>query len=51
MVSNIREINEPKSLAAVVWMLGEYSEKIKKANEIFMEISDTFKDMDKVVQK
>ncbi len=31
-------------------MLGEYSEEIMKANEIFMEVADTFKDMEKVVQ-
>lgn len=35
MVGKIKEVNEPKSLAAVVWMLGEYSEKIDKASEIF----------------
>ncbi len=46
MVSKIKEIDEPKSLAAVIWMLGEYSEEIKNANEVFMEVSDTFKDME-----
>jgi len=28
MIDNIDNVNEPKSLAAIIWMLGEYSEKI-----------------------
>jgi len=34
MISKIDRIDEPKSLACCVWMLGDYSEKIKDSLKI-----------------
>mmetsp|Transcript_45836 Transcript_45836/g.33571 ORF Transcript_45836/g.33571 Transcript_45836/m.33571 type:complete len:260 (+) Transcript_45836:690-1469(+) len=37
-----REFFEPDSKAAIVWIIGEYSEKIEKVEEIMNEYIDTF---------
>lgn len=44
MMTKIDRIDEPKSLACCVWMLGDYSEKIKNSFEIMKKLADTFKD-------
>ncbi len=43
MVGKIKILNEGASRAAVIWMLGEYSEKLKdhvEVHEVFSEIAD-----------
>ena len=49
MVGKIDMIDEPKSLAGCIWMLGEYSEKIKNNTKIIEGICDKFKEHPKCV--
>ncbi len=54
MVSKIKLLNEGKSRASVIWMLGEYSEKLKDDMDVhaeFGEIADNFKLEEVIVQK
>mmetsp|Transcript_14904 Transcript_14904/g.14485 ORF Transcript_14904/g.14485 Transcript_14904/m.14485 type:complete len:252 (+) Transcript_14904:256-1011(+) len=37
-----KEFYEPESKAAIIWIIGEYSEKIEKAEDILNECIDTF---------
>ena len=49
MIKFIDKVDEPKSRAAVIWMLGEYSEKIKGSIELLEEVSKTFKESNIIV--
>ena len=50
MIGKIESIQEPRSLAAIIWMLGEYgTENIKNCNETFIQITESFEDSDRVV--
>ena len=51
MVSKIDLIQEPESLAAIIWMLGEYSLKIPKSIDILKKVTTNFKDYEAIVQK
>jgi len=51
MVNRLDLMTEPKSKAAIIWMLGEYSEKIKKSLQIFEKVAETFINEDVIVQK
>lgn len=42
IVANISEIIEPEAKASVVWMIGEYADKIESSDEFMMAIVDGF---------
>jgi hypothetical protein len=51
IVGKIDMISEPKSMAAMVWMLGEYSQYVTNSGEAFTELAKTFRDLDRIVQQ
>ncbi|EGG05426.1 uncharacterized protein MELLADRAFT_88081 [Melampsora larici-populina 98AG31] len=42
LCSNLDELDEPESKASLIWILGDYAEKIDNADEILATFLDTF---------
>lgn len=48
MVSKIHEYTEPEAKSAIVWIIGEYGEKIKDCYKIFTEHFNFIEESDSV---
>lgn len=44
LCSNLEDLDEPEAKASLIWILGEYAEKIDNADEILGTFLDTFAD-------
>ncbi|PWY98869.1 putative adapter-related protein complex 1 beta 1 subunit [Testicularia cyperi] len=44
LCSNLEELDEPEAKASLIWILGEYAEKISNAEELLSLFLDTFTD-------
>ena len=42
LCSNLEELDEPEAKAALIWMLGEYAEKIDNVDELLSTFLETF---------
>lgn len=42
LCSNLDELDEPEAKASLIWIIGEYAEKIENANELLAIFVDTF---------
>lgn len=44
LCSNLDELDEPEAKASLIWIIGEYAEKIENADELLGIFLDTFKE-------
>lgn len=44
LCSNLDELDEPEAKASLIWIIGEYAEKIENANELLAIFADSFVD-------
>lgn len=44
MCSNLDELDEPEARASLIWIIGEYAEKIENADELLATFLDVFKE-------
>jgi hypothetical protein len=44
LCSNLDELDEPEAKASLIWIIGEYAEKIENANELLAIFVDSFVD-------
>jgi hypothetical protein len=44
LCANLDDLDEPESKASLIWILGDYAEKIDNADEILATFLDTFVD-------
>ncbi len=44
LCSNLDELDEPDAKASLIWIIGEYAEKIENADELLSIFLDTFKE-------
>mmetsp|Transcript_10468 Transcript_10468/g.36822 ORF Transcript_10468/g.36822 Transcript_10468/m.36822 type:complete len:899 (-) Transcript_10468:312-3008(-) len=50
LCDNLEELDEPEAKASMIWILGEYAERIDKVDEILDSFLDNFHDEPTVVQ-
>lgn len=50
LCSNLEDLDEPEAKASLIWILGEYAEKINNSDELLASFLDNFKDEQYVVQ-
>ncbi|KAK8844607.1 hypothetical protein IAR55_006454 [Kwoniella newhampshirensis] len=50
LCSNLEELDEPEAKASLIWIIGEYAEKIENADELLGTFLDTFKEESYPVQ-
>mmetsp|Transcript_78628 Transcript_78628/g.163432 ORF Transcript_78628/g.163432 Transcript_78628/m.163432 type:complete len:890 (-) Transcript_78628:222-2891(-) len=50
LCDNLEELNEPEAKASMIWILGEYAERIDKVDLILDQFLDSFHDEPAVVQ-
>lgn len=50
MCSNLEDLDEPEAKASLIWILGEYAEKIDNADELLNTFLSNFQDETVVVQ-
>lgn len=50
LCANLEDLDEPEAKAALIWILGEYAEKIDNADEILSTFLDNFGDESAPVQ-
>jgi AP-1 complex subunit beta-1 len=44
LCANLDELDEPEAKASLIWIIGEYAEKIENADELLGIFLDTFKE-------
>lgn len=44
LCANLDELDEPEAKASLIWIIGEYAEKIENADELLGHFLDTFKE-------
>lgn len=42
LCANLEELDEPEAKASLIWIIGEYAEKIDNADELLGTFVDTF---------
>ena len=42
LCANLEELDEPEAKASLIWIIGEYAEKIDNADELLSTFVDTF---------
>lgn len=50
LCSNLEDLDEPEAKSSLIWILGEYAEKIDNSDELLASFLDNFKDEQYVVQ-
>lgn len=50
MCSNLEDLDEPEAKASLIWILGEYAEKIDNADELLNTFLSNFQDETVIVQ-
>ncbi|UZJ53019.1 hypothetical protein CBS101457_002339 [Exobasidium rhododendri] len=50
LCSNLEDLDEPEAKSSLIWILGEYAEKINNSEELLASFLDNFKDEQYVVQ-
>ena len=50
LCENLDTLDEPEAKASMIWIIGEYAERIDNADELLDTFLDTFEDEDPVVQ-
>jgi vesicle coat complex subunit len=44
LCSNLDDLDEPEAKASLIWIIGEYAEKIENADELLRIFLETFKE-------
>jgi len=44
LCSNLDDLDEPEAKASLIWIIGEYAEKIENADELLGIFLETFKE-------
>lgn len=44
LCANLEELDEPEAKASLIWIIGEYAEKIENADELLGHFLDAFKE-------
>ena len=44
LCSNLEELDEPEAKASLIWIIGEYAEKIENADELLNIFLEAFKE-------
>ena len=50
LCSNLEDLDEPEAKASLIWILGEYAEKIDNSNELLLSFLNNFQDEMLIVQ-
>ncbi|CAG8806538.1 30772_t:CDS:2, partial [Racocetra persica] len=50
LCQNLDALDEPEAKASLIWIIGEYAERIENADELIVTFSDTFRDENSQVQ-
>lgn len=50
LCSNLEDLDEPEAKASLIWILGEYAEKIDNSNELLSYFLNSFSDEEIIVQ-
>ncbi|CAG8530085.1 6844_t:CDS:10 [Cetraspora pellucida] len=50
LCQNLDALDEPEAKASLIWIIGEYAERIENANELIVTFLDTFRDENSQVQ-
>lgn len=50
LCSNLEDLDEPEAKASLIWILGEYAEKIDNADELLGNFLNNFQDESVIVQ-
>jgi AP-1 complex subunit beta-1 len=44
LCQNLEVLDEPEAKASLIWIIGEYAERIENADELLVTFLDTFRD-------
>lgn len=50
LCANLEDLDEPEAKASLIWILGEYAEKIDNSEDVLASFLDTYKDEQALVQ-